>query len=177
MLLMEGFYLAEHVELGTSPEIAQEAKKKRSPEQKYGRQRWNQTLLKRVYNQNERILDELRWVRRRLQAEGYNDYTVPMIQKFAVVDQVDLEILDIVFRVGSPGIYPSKIAKDLDAIAEQNKLKPYGLSRFNVSDRIMRMNKRLHFETGELLFEKRGQKWALTAFAFEVWGETEKEVM
>jgi hypothetical protein len=37
------------------------------------------------------------------------------------------------------------------------------------------MNKRLHFETGEILFEKRGQKWALTRFAFEVWGETEAE--
>jgi hypothetical protein len=167
--------LAEQPETEISPEGAREAKKKRPPEQKYGRLRWNQTLLKRVYSQNERILDELRWVRRRLQAEGYDDYTVPMIQKFAVADQVDLEILDVVFRAGSPGVYPSKIAKDLDVIAEQNKLKPYGLSRFNVSDRIMRMNKRLLFETGELLFEKRGQKWALTSFAFEVWGETEEE--
>ncbi len=29
------------------------------------------------------------------------------------------------------------------------------------------MNKRLHFETGKCLFEKRGHSWALTMFAFE----------
>jgi hypothetical protein len=29
-------------------------------------------------------------------------------------------------------------------------------------------------EFSEYLFEMRGQKWALTSFAFEVWGETEK---
>jgi hypothetical protein len=38
------------------------------------------------------------------------------------------------------------------------------------------MNKRLEYETGERLFEKRGWKWALTRFAFDVWGETEKEM-
>jgi len=30
------------------------------------------------------------------------------------------------------------------------------------------MNRRLHFETGKVLFEKRGDKWALTSFAFDV---------
>jgi hypothetical protein len=34
------------------------------------------------------------------------------------------------------------------------------------------MNKRLYFETKEYLFEKRGHKWALTSFGFDVWGET-----
>jgi predicted CoA-binding protein len=38
---------------------------------------------------------------------------------------------------------------------------------------IVVMDKCLKFETGELLFEKRGHRWALTAFGFEVWGETE----
>ena len=36
--------------------------------------------------------------------------------------------------------------------------------------------KRLDFETGEFLFEKRGHRWALTRFAFDVYGETEVEV-
>lgn len=35
------------------------------------------------------------------------------------------------------------------------------------------MNRRLSEEVGECLFEKRGLKWALTSFAFEVWGEAE----
>ena len=43
-----------------------------------------------------------------------------------------------------------------------------------MSRRIVRMNKRLHFEVDELLFEKRGHRWALTRFAFDVWGETNK---
>ena len=37
------------------------------------------------------------------------------------------------------------------------------------------MNKRLGQETGERLFEKRGHRWALTSFGFDVWGETEKD--
>ncbi len=36
------------------------------------------------------------------------------------------------------------------------------------------MNRRLKLETGELLFEKRGHKWALTKFAFDVWEETDE---
>ena len=39
------------------------------------------------------------------------------------------------------------------------------------------MNKRLHLETGECLFEKRGHKWALTKFAFDVYGATDQEVL
>jgi len=34
------------------------------------------------------------------------------------------------------------------------------------------MNKLLERETGEKLFEKRGWKWALTSFGFDIWGET-----
>jgi hypothetical protein len=38
------------------------------------------------------------------------------------------------------------------------------------------MNKRLEKEIGQRIAEKRGLKWALTSFAFEVWGETENEL-
>ena len=38
------------------------------------------------------------------------------------------------------------------------------------------MNKRLKIETGELLFEKRGHKWALTRFAFEIYGAIQEEI-
>ncbi|HEX7483287.1 MAG TPA: hypothetical protein VF350_07460 [Candidatus Bathyarchaeia archaeon] len=37
--------------------------------------------------------------------------------------------------------------------------------------RILRMNNRLHFETGKCLFEKRGHAWALTRFAFDSYNE------
>lgn len=36
---------------------------------------------------------------------------------------------------------------------------------------ILRMNKRLHFETRKCLFEKRGHAWALTRFAFDSYDE------
>jgi hypothetical protein len=35
------------------------------------------------------------------------------------------------------------------------------------------MNRRLERELGEPVAEKRGWHWALTGFAFEVWGEDE----
>jgi len=56
------------------------------------------------------------------------------------------------------------------------ELSEYKLAYWNVSRRIVRMNKRLEHETGERLFEKRGHKWALTSFAFEVFGTSESEV-
>jgi hypothetical protein len=37
------------------------------------------------------------------------------------------------------------------------------------------MNKRLQNEFGEHIAEQRGWHWALTSFAYDAWGETEKE--
>ena len=45
-----------------------------------------------------------------------------------------------------------------------------------MSRRIVRINQRLKLETGKLLFEKRGHRWALNRFAFDVYGESEVEV-
>jgi hypothetical protein len=90
-----------------------------------------------------------------------------MIEKIACVDQVDIEILDSVYRAGVKGVFPKDVAKEINA------LDAYDLKYYDVSRRIVRMNKRLMSETGECLFEKRGWKWALTSFAFNVWGETE----
>jgi predicted transcriptional regulator len=41
---------------------------------------------------------------------------------------------------------------------------------WELSRRVLCMNKRLTHETVEKLFEKRGWRWALTRFAFDVWG-------
>jgi hypothetical protein len=49
------------------------------------------------------------------------------------------------------------------------------LKRCDVGRRLVRLNKRLHFETGKLLIEKRGHKWALTSFAVEEWNDSEKK--
>ncbi len=55
------------------------------------------------------------------------------------------------------------------------RLEQYKLEYYDVSRRIVRMNKRLHLETGELLFEKRGHRWALTTFGFDVYGSNDFE--
>ncbi|MCJ7560342.1 hypothetical protein MUO79_06950 [Candidatus Bathyarchaeota archaeon] len=185
--------MIEQPEHEISPKPTQWAKKTRSPEEKIGRIKWNQILLSRVLEEIKQLRQEMRTENRQLREEmkqlrvmervivngfrgsGILKYTVPMIQQAACVDQVDIEILDSVFRAGGSGIYPKEIAVDIDVAADLSKRSPYGLSRFNVTDRIVRMNKRSMDEFSECLFEKRGQKWALTSFAFDVCGASEKD--
>jgi hypothetical protein len=68
------------------------------------------------------------------------------------------------FEAGSSGLLP----KDLQA-----RLEEFGVSRHQISRRILKMNKHLEKEFGEHLAEKRGWHWALTSFGVEVWGQTE----
>jgi hypothetical protein len=173
---MEGFSLVEQDEqdmeekaVQMDEKVIQTCKKGRSVEDKVGRIKYQTVLLKEVKGQNRQILDELRWLRHRLAVLGESDIDVPMLEKYAVKDQVDLEILQRVREAGDPGVFPKDVA------ASVNKLGAYGLEYYDVSRRIVRMNKRLHFETGEFLFEKRGHRWALTRFAFDVYGATEAE--
>ena len=77
-----------------------------------------------------------------------------------------MDILDAVYETGLQGIFPKDVAKQLNQ---------YSLKYYEVSRRILRMNKRLARETGERVFEKRGWKWALTRFALDVWGEDNEE--
>lgn len=143
--------------------------KKRSVEAKVGRLKYHEVVTKKILGQNERILDELRWIRHRLRALGESDIDVPMLQRWAVRDQVDLLILERVRVAGDPGVFPKDVAKAL------NELGDYRLKHYHVSRRIVRMNKRFHLEVGECVFEKRGHRWALTRFAFDVYGATDLE--
>lgn len=63
---------------------------------------------------------------------------------------------------GQVGIFPEDVAKN-------TAFGKYSLEYYDVSCRIVRMNKRLYHETGDLLFEKTWPKWALTRFAFAVY--------
>jgi hypothetical protein len=183
---MEGFSLTEQSEQEASVEIVQKSVKKRSLEDKVGKLKLNNILLKR-------LLDEAKLLRKELEAEkkahredfkellalqrlilngfrGYGllKYTPPMLEKYACEDAVDLAIVDAVFRAGAPGILPKTVASDAS-------LKVYGLRHYHVSRRIVRMNKRLFEKMRECLFEKRGHRWALTSFAFEAWGKSGEE--
>lgn len=86
----------------------------------------------------------------------------PMIQRIACLDEVDEEILELLYAAGNTGMLP----KDLAARLTQFKIR-----RHHVSRRIQRMNRRVETEIGEHIAEKRGWHWVLRSFAFEVWGE------
>lgn len=164
---MEGETLNEQVTQESGSEVVQIGKKRRSQAEKYGRLRWIEILVERLDGRLDRIEGELRVIRRGFEGAGYLRFSVPMVQRYACVDIVDLRILETLRIAGHPGMFPKDVAGELP----QHNLRYYDVSR-----RIVRMNKRLKAETGEQLFEKRGHKWALTSFAVEVWGATENEV-
>jgi len=89
-----------------------------------------------------------------------------LLQRFACADAVDFAILDRVFQAGAPCILPKDVASDAT-------LRQYGLKHYQVSRRIVHMNRRLSKEMCKCLFEKVSLKWSLSSFAFEVWGEAE----
>ena len=144
----------------------QKRKKRRSRSDKVGRLKYNQLLLKRALSKIEKVEETQRVILNGLKGAGYFRFDVPLIQRYACRDQVDVEIAERVREAGAQGVFPKDVAK---------ALQQYGLAYYDVSRRIVRMNKRLRLETGELLFEKRGHKWALTHFAFEVYGVTNLE--
>ena len=145
-------------------EAAEKVKKKRSQADKVGRHKWNQQLLKQVKDRQDLIFEQLRWVRQKLDRLGEADYSQADIEHFAVLDDVDKEIVQRLLEVGVDGALPKDVA------AEVNRRVGYSLRYYEVSRRLLRLNKKLHFETGKVLFEKRGHRWALSGFAFEVYG-------
>jgi hypothetical protein len=132
---------------------------------KIGRLKYNQFLLKRVLADIREVRAMQRIILNGLKGAGYFHFDIPLIQKLACVDQVDVEILDIVHQAGRAGVFPKDVAAALPA---------YRMKHYHVTRKIQRMNKRIGHETGEKLFEKRGWKWALTLFAFESYGDVEK---
>lgn len=162
--------MTEHIKQGLSENNVQSTvdgtekpKKKRSPIAKRGINRWNQDLLKRVLDTQERIECELRWVRHKLDHIGEADYSKEDLELYAVPDSVDREILQRLLEVGVDGALPKDLA------AEVNRRGGYCLKYYDVARRLVRLNKRLHKETGKLLAEKRGKHWALTRLAFEAY--------
>jgi hypothetical protein len=89
-----------------------------------------------------------------------------LIERVACEDEVDREILRLLFEAGSPGLLPRELAANL---------KRFSIKRHQISRRILRMNKRLKKEFGEDAAEKRGWHWALTSFVVDAWGKTRDE--
>jgi hypothetical protein len=78
-----------------------------------------------------------------------------------------LAIVDVLLGAGSEGMLPKDIAA---------RLTMYRISRWHVSRRLVRMNKRLKKEIDQNVAERRGWKWSLTIFINEKWGSTKEEM-
>lgn len=137
--------------------------KRRSQSDKIGRFKYNLQLLKQVLARIEHVEQMQRTIVKGL--EGMFNFQKPFIQKVACRDEVDAEILDLLFQSQPEGLLPKDVAAHL---------QQYGLSRFNVFRRVKAMNRRVLKEIGQQVAEKRGHHWVLTGFAVEVWGELTK---
>jgi hypothetical protein len=148
----------------TSEKPVQNSKKKRSQSDKIGRLKYNQQLLKQTLAEVSEVKLMLRTIFAGL--KGSFDFDRSIVERVACKDEIDCEILNLLFEAGSPGLLPKGLVL---------KLARYKIARHQVSRRIVRMNKRIKKEFGEHAAEKRGWNWALTSFAFEAWGEPSRE--
>jgi len=140
--------------------------RKRSRAQKVGRIKYNQQLLKRALREIQDVKLMLRTIFKGLRDSFH--FEKPLIEKICCKDEIDTEILQVLYEAGPGGIFPRDIAK---------RLRRFRLDRFKVSRRIESMNKKLKKEIGQTVAEKRGWKTALTDFAYEIWGDAEQEYM
>ena len=152
-----------HSDMESREKPVQQEKKKRSQSDKVGRLKYNQQLLKQTLSEVEEVKLMLRTIFAGL--KGSFNFEQSLIERISCKDEVDREILHLLFEAGGPGLLPKDLA---------SKLERFKVARHQVSRRINRMNKRLKKEFGENVAEKRGWHWALTSFSSEVWGETEK---
>jgi hypothetical protein len=163
-MLMERKTWSAHSDMEESNKPVQNQKKKRSQSDKMGRLKYNQQLLKQTLSEVEEVKLMLRTIFAGL--KGSFNFEQSLIERLSCSDEVDREILQLLFEAGSPGLLP----KDLQARLEQFKV-----TRHQVSRRILRMNKRLEKEFGEHIAEKRGWHWAMTSFGQDSWRKTEKD--
>ena len=154
-----------HSDMETAEKPVQNTKKKRSHSDKIGRLKYNQQLLKQTLAEVEEVKLMLRAIFAGLKDSFSFDQS--LIERVACEDEVDREILRLLFEAGSLGLLPKDLAV---------KLVNFKVTRHQTSRRILRMNKRLEKEFGEQVAEQRGWHWALTSFAFEAWSKTKDEI-
>jgi hypothetical protein len=144
-------------------ETAQLPRKRRSRAEKVGRLKYIIELQHRILRKLSIMQTTQRYIIEGLDIGGYLQFDQPYIEKVCCRDEVDLAILDELFRAGDVGILPKDMAFSLSR---------YKLDRWQVLRRIKRMNKRLEKEIAKKLAEKRGHRWALTNFAYKAWKQT-----
>jgi hypothetical protein len=170
-MLMERLSWSVHFDMEKSVECVQnegetprKAQKKRSRADKVGKLKY---LLQKIYAL-EKSIDEIKLMQRTILTglkPNFN-FEQPLIEKLACSDDIDREILQILYEAGAPGMLPKDIAA---------KLADFRVARHQISRRVFRMNKRLVKELGSPVAEQRGWHWALTGFALEAFRASNKE--
>jgi len=144
---------------------ASNVKRRRSPEQKYGKYKWIRMLIRR----NSREIREIKRMLRGLSLglshlmDFDSDYLVNVVCR----DSRDRAILDVLRAAGSDGLPPKKI---------HARVRRYGLKYHHITRRVKRMNKRMQSEIGERVADKVGRSWALSDFMLRNWSVKTKEI-
>jgi hypothetical protein len=137
---------------------ASDVKRRRTPEEKYGKYKWMKMLIRR----NSRELREIKRMLRGLSLglSHLMDYDSEYLVNMVCRDSRDEVILDVLRAAGSDGLSPKEI---------HFKVRRYGLKYHHITRRIRRMNKRMQNEIGERVADKVGRNWALSHFMVHNW--------
>ena len=90
-----------HFDMEKTEKPVQNEKKKRSQSDKIGRLKYNQQLLKQTLAEVEEVKLMLRTIFAGL--KGSFNFEQSLIERIACEDEVDREILQLLFEAGSPG--------------------------------------------------------------------------
>ncbi len=143
---------------------AEKPKKKRSQSEKVGTNKYSQQLIKRCLVGIEKLDTQVRWLLNEYGRAHDTRYSQAEVERFTVQDEIDKEIIQRLLEVGVNGALPKDVA------AEVKKRIGYNLKYYEVSRRLVRLNKKMHFQTGKIIFEKRGHRWAMNRLGFESYG-------
>src|SRR3972149_5681872 len=99
---METIYWSVHSDMENAEKTIQNQKKKRSQSDKIGRLKYNQQLLKQTLAEVEEVKLMLRTIFAGL--KGSFTFERSLIERIACEDEIDREILQVLFEAGSPGL-------------------------------------------------------------------------
>ena len=154
-----------------SKKEAEKPKKKRSQSDKVGTNKYTQQIAKRCLVGIEDLKTMVRWLLNEYGRSHESRYSQAEVERFTVQDDVDKEIIQRLLEVGVNGALPKDVA------AEVNKRLGYNLEYYEVSRRLVRLNKKMHFQTGKTIFEKRGHRWAMNRLGIESYGAGDVEAL
>jgi len=144
---------------------ASDVKRRRTPEEKYGKYKWMKMLIRR----NSK---ELREIKRMLKGLSLGlshlmDFDSEYLVNMVCRDSRDEVILDVLRAAGPDGLSPKEI---------HARVRRYGLKYHHITRRIKRMNKRMQSEIGERVADKVGRNWALSDFMLRNWSAKTNDI-